>query len=100
MTFQAGLQRARTFRELVEASSPWLASPSSRHVHGEAVQRLHYAFLDEVSKREIRRSLLKAVAIPGYQVPFGSREMPIARGWGTGGLQITLRSSAPATSSR
>ena len=23
-------------------------------------------------------------------MPFASREMPIARGWGTGGLQITL----------
>jgi alpha-D-ribose 1-methylphosphonate 5-phosphate C-P lyase len=50
----------------------------------------NYAFLDEGSKKEIRRSLLKAVAIPGYQVPFGSRELPIGRGWGTGGLQITL----------
>lgn len=50
----------------------------------------NYAFLDEGSKREIRRSLLKAVAIPGYQVPFASRELPIGRGWGTGGLQITL----------
>jgi alpha-D-ribose 1-methylphosphonate 5-phosphate C-P lyase len=47
-------------------------------------------FLDEQTKKEIRRKLLKAVAIPAYQVPFGSREMPIARGWGTGGLQITL----------
>jgi len=34
--------------------------------------------------------MLKAVAIPGYQVPFASREMPISKGWGTGGLQITL----------
>lgn len=50
----------------------------------------HYAFFDEGSKREIRRATLKAVAIPGYQVPFASREMPIARGWGTGGLQLTL----------
>ena len=50
----------------------------------------NFAFLDEGSKREIRRKVLKAVAIPGYQVPFGSRELPIARGWGTGGLQITL----------
>jgi alpha-D-ribose 1-methylphosphonate 5-phosphate C-P lyase len=49
-----------------------------------------YAFLDEGAKREIRRTILKAVAIPGYQAPFGSREMPIARGWGTGGLQVTL----------
>jgi len=50
----------------------------------------HFAFFDEGSKREIRRASLKAIAIPGYQVPFASREMPIARGWGTGGLQLTL----------
>lgn len=56
------------------------------------IDQKHYnfAFLDENSKREIRRTLLKAVAIPGYQVPFGSRELPIGRGWGTGGIQITL----------
>jgi alpha-D-ribose 1-methylphosphonate 5-phosphate C-P lyase len=48
------------------------------------------AILDETSKREIRRAVLSAVAVPGYQVPFGSREMPVARGWGSGGLQITL----------
>lgn len=46
--------------------------------------------LDDDAKREIRRAVLTAVAIPGYQVPFGSREMPVARGWGSGGLQITL----------
>lgn len=51
---------------------------------------VNFAFLDEGSKREIRRATLKAVAIPGYQVPFASREMPMARGWGTGGLQLTL----------
>lgn len=50
----------------------------------------NYAFLDEASKKEIRRKTLKAVAIPGYQVPFASRELPIGRGWGTGGLQLTL----------
>lgn len=49
-----------------------------------------FAFLDEDAKKEIRRSILKAVAIPGYIVPFASREMPVARGWGTGGMQITL----------
>ncbi|MEV5777128.1 alpha-D-ribose 1-methylphosphonate 5-phosphate C-P-lyase PhnJ [Streptomyces antimycoticus] len=46
--------------------------------------------LDEDAKREIRRAALAAVCVPGYQVPFGSREMPVARGWGSGGLQITL----------
>ncbi|MGH4051630.1 MAG: alpha-D-ribose 1-methylphosphonate 5-phosphate C-P-lyase PhnJ [Clostridium sp.] len=50
----------------------------------------NFAYFDEGSKKEIRRASLKAVAIPGYQVPFASREMPIARGWGTGGLQLTL----------
>jgi alpha-D-ribose 1-methylphosphonate 5-phosphate C-P lyase len=50
----------------------------------------NFAFFDEGSKREIRRAILKGIAIPGYQVPFASREMPIGRGWGTGGLQITL----------
>jgi alpha-D-ribose 1-methylphosphonate 5-phosphate C-P lyase len=55
----------------------------------------NFAFLDEGSKREIRRSILKAVAIPGYQVPFGSRELPIGRGWGTGGIQLTLSLIGP-----
>jgi alpha-D-ribose 1-methylphosphonate 5-phosphate C-P lyase len=55
----------------------------------------NYAFLDELSKKAIRRAMLKAVAVPGYQVPFGSRELPIARGWGTGGLQITLSLIGP-----
>ncbi|MFA5657878.1 MAG: alpha-D-ribose 1-methylphosphonate 5-phosphate C-P-lyase PhnJ, partial [Oscillospiraceae bacterium] len=30
----------------------------------------NFAFLDEGSKREIRRATLKAVTVPGYQVPF------------------------------
>ncbi|SHI41573.1 alpha-D-ribose 1-methylphosphonate 5-phosphate C-P lyase [Dethiosulfatibacter aminovorans DSM 17477] len=50
----------------------------------------NFAFFDEGSKREIRRATLKAIGIPGYQVPFASREMPIGRGWGTGGLQLSL----------
>ena len=48
-----------------------------------------YAFLDEATKRMIRRAILKAVAIPGHQVPFGAREMPLPYGWGTGGIQVT-----------
>ena len=54
-----------------------------------------YAFLDPFAKRELRRRTLKAVAIPGYQVPYASRELPIARGWGTGGLQVTLALVGP-----
>lgn len=55
----------------------------------------NYAFLDEGTKRELRRKTLKAVSIPGHQVPFGSREMPLARGWGTGGLQLSLSLVGP-----
>lgn len=49
----------------------------------------NYAYLDEQTKRMVRRAVLKAIAIPGYQVPFGSREMPVPYGWGTGGIQLT-----------
>jgi alpha-D-ribose 1-methylphosphonate 5-phosphate C-P lyase len=55
----------------------------------------NFAFLDEDTKRMLRRSLLKAVAIPGYQVPFGSREMPLPYGWGTGGIQVTAALLGP-----
>ena len=49
----------------------------------------NFAYLDEQTKRMIRRAILKAIAIPGYQVPFASREMPLPYGWGTGGIQVT-----------
>ena len=52
-------------------------------------EHYNFGFLDERTKKMIRRAMLKAVAIPGYQVPFGSREMPFAFGWGTGGVQVT-----------
>ena len=55
----------------------------------------NYAYLDEQTKRMIRRSILKALAIPGYQVPFGSREMPVPYGWGTGGIQLTAAIIGP-----
>jgi alpha-D-ribose 1-methylphosphonate 5-phosphate C-P lyase len=62
--------------KLEELTKPWAA--------------FNYGFLDESAKRELRRKMLKAIAIPGYQVPYASREVPMARGWGTGGLQVTL----------
>lgn len=49
----------------------------------------NFAYLDEGAKRMIRRAILKAVAVPGYQVPFAGREMPMPYGWGTGGIQVT-----------
>jgi alpha-D-ribose 1-methylphosphonate 5-phosphate C-P lyase len=55
----------------------------------------NFAYLDERTKRMIRRAILKAVAIPGYQVPFGSTEMPLPYGWGTGGIQVTASVIGP-----
>lgn len=70
----------------------WL---DSRIKRTEKKYTTNFAFIDEGTKREIRRKILKATAIPGYQVPFASREMPIARGWGTGGIQLTLSLIGP-----
>ncbi|MBB6261417.1 alpha-D-ribose 1-methylphosphonate 5-phosphate C-P lyase [Paenochrobactrum gallinarii] len=61
---------------LTQLTKPWSA--------------MSYGFLDASAKREIRRKMLKAIAVPGCQMPYASREVPMARGWGTGGLQVTL----------
>ncbi|PRC48456.1 carbon-phosphorus lyase, partial [Mycobacterium sp. ITM-2017-0098] len=71
-------------------SPPTVASLAASHGRREA-----YAYLDEDTKRNVRRAILKALAIPGWQVPFASREMPVARGWGSGGLQVTLALVGP-----
>ncbi|MAZ19557.1 MAG: carbon-phosphorus lyase [Ahrensia sp.] len=55
----------------------------------------NFAYLDEQTKRMIRRAILKGIAIPGYQVPFASREMPMPYGWGTGGVQVTASILGP-----
>ena len=60
-----------------------------------AVAQYNFAYLDEQTKRMIRRAILKAIAIPGYQVPFSSREMPMPYGWGTGGVQVTASIIGP-----
>ena len=72
--------------------------PSASAATAAAPARLagyNFAYLDEQTKRMIRRALLKAVAVPGYQVPFGSREMPLPYGWGTGGIQVTAAVIGP-----
>ncbi|HTV73974.1 MAG TPA: alpha-D-ribose 1-methylphosphonate 5-phosphate C-P-lyase PhnJ [Candidatus Acidoferrales bacterium] len=63
---------------------------------GETSTGYAFAYLDPGAKREVRRALLKAVCLPGHQVPFASREMPVARGWGSGGLQVTLSVIEPS----
>ncbi len=72
--------------------------PSAASERGEGTapgDGYNFAYLDERTKRMIRRAILKAVAIPGYQVPFGSREMPLPYGWGTGGIQVTASVIGP-----
>ena len=58
---------------------------------------MSYGFLDATAKREIRRKTLKAIAVPGCQMPYASREVPMARGWGTGGLQVSCTLITPQT---
>lgn len=55
----------------------------------------NFAYLDEGTKRMIRRAILKGIAVPGYQVPFSAREMPMPYGWGTGGVQVTAACLLP-----
>ncbi len=54
-----------------------------------------FAYLDADTKRMLRRAILKAVCIPGHQVPFARREMPLPYGWGTGGIQVTAAIIGP-----
>ncbi len=58
-------------------------------------EHYNFAYLDEQTKRMIRRAILKGLAVPGYQVPFASREMPMPYGWGTGGVQVTAATLTP-----
>ena len=55
----------------------------------------NFAYLDEQAKRMISRAILKGLAIPGYQVPCTSREMPMPYGWGTGGVQLSAATLTP-----
>src|SRR5579864_121969 len=75
-----------TINELLDQ----LNDPSVQESEEEREPLYNFGFIDEDSKREVRRKLLKAVALPGHLVPFASRDLPIARGWGTGGLQVTM----------
>ncbi len=83
--FQAELETVRRMR----------GRSRRRAAGGGGVTDYNFAYLDEQTKRMIRRALLKAVAIPGHQVPFGSREMPLPYGWGTGGIQVTASILGP-----
>ena len=103
--FQSELQAVRRMqREVAHATVARRERNDAAVLQGlcEAVTRVgnhmkgyNFAYLDEQTKRMIRRAMLKAVAIPGHQVPFGSREMPLPYGWGTGGIQVTASVLGP-----
>ncbi|MFW5828735.1 MAG: alpha-D-ribose 1-methylphosphonate 5-phosphate C-P-lyase PhnJ [Planctomycetota bacterium] len=67
----------------------------SASVTAEPARGYAFGFIDTFAKKEVRRSLLNALSIPGYLVPYSSREMPVSRGFGTGGLQISLSLVGP-----
>lgn len=56
---------------------------------------MNYAYLDRRSKRALRRAMLKALALPGRQVPFVVPDLPIAYGWGVGGMAATAALLTP-----
>ena len=53
-----------------EAAEREAKLPDRRGGRMTAHSSYNFAYLDEQTKRMIRRALLKAIAIPGYQVPF------------------------------
>ncbi len=74
---------------------PVLTTPSPGSAKDWLMSDYNFAYLDEQTKRMIRRAILKGLAIPGYQVPFASREMPMPYGWGTGGVQVSAATLTP-----
>ena len=71
-------------------------TPSEQYTNEDrGMNDYNFAYLDEQTKRMIRRAILKGLAIPGYQVPFASREMPMPYGWGTGGVQVSAAVLTP-----
>ena len=90
--FQSELGLLRKLREEFAEAQRGAADAGGRGMNAPAY---NFAYLDEQTKRMIRRAILKAIAIPGYQVPFASREMPMPYGWGTGGVQVTAAILGP-----
>jgi len=47
------------------------------------------SFISESEKRAVRRTILKAIAIPGHLTPHKGGDLPLPSGWGTGGIRLT-----------
>ena len=55
----------------IRPATPTAPGASGRRPNERAAAvAYNFAYLDEQTKRMIRRAILKAIAIPGYQVPF------------------------------
>ena len=93
--FQAELVLLRQLRQKWAQARQSAEGSQQRGRRMTAGPVYNFAYLDEQTKRMIRRAILKAIAIPGYQVPFASREMPMPYGWGTGGVQVTASILGP-----
>ncbi len=100
VTFQSDMDRLRTTQEKARTKRRTKQRPRRRtqeHAQNSGYElpqdeaAYSFGFLDEYAKREVRRTMLKAICLPGYQVPYASREMPMRRGFGTGGLQSRWR---------
>ena len=93
--FQSELGLLRKLRKEFSEAVAESSLPRNAGGRGMNAPVYNFAYLDEQTKRMIRRAILKAIAIPGYQVPFASREMPMPYGWGTGGVQVTAAILGP-----
>ena len=94
----AGGRQAQPGPQAPRAREPQPCSPIPdpfERPKGLDMSDYNFAYLDEQTKRMIRRAILKGLAIPGYQVPFASREMPMPYGWGTGGVQVSAAALTP-----
>lgn len=102
MIAQAQSRAASALKRLEPDARPQCAAPAHEGTDNTVAQgngfgtlTYNFAYLDEQTKRSLRRAILKAVAVPGHQVPFGSREMPMPYGWGTGGIQVSASVMGP-----
>jgi alpha-D-ribose 1-methylphosphonate 5-phosphate C-P lyase len=68
---------------------------SADHIAPATAPQWPFGYLGEFMKASVRLAVLRSVCIPGYQVPYVSEEVPIARGYGSGGLQVTLSLIGP-----
>ena len=87
MIAQAQSRAVSALKRLEPDARPQCAAPAHEGADNTVAQgngfgtlTYNFAYLDEQTKRSLRRAILKAVAVPGHQVPFGSREMPMPYG--------------------